>query len=86
MIRYLSTSMPLIEELSADGERINVEEEEDAPPVEIPAIDTKQCCERTFITFSNDAVMESNFNRSKPISPKPNICPITRFAALFLFI
>lgn len=87
MIHYLSTTMPLIEELGQDGDRINVEEEEDAPaPSTEPApSDSKQRCERTFITFPNENVLESYINQSKVNPPKKNICPITRSAPFMLF-
>ncbi len=83
-IRYLSTSMPLIEELNPETERINVEEDEikeESPPVETMAVattDNKQCCERTFITFSTDSLMEANFSRKRVNPPQKNVCPITR--------
>lgn len=82
MIRYFSTTMPLMEELGNDSERINVEEEEEssATPTEpIPTTESKQCCERTFITFSNDDVFKTNLGWSKLVPPKRSICPITRF-------
>lgn len=84
-IRYLSTSMPLIEELNPEAERINVEEDEvkeENVPADTAVVatntDSKQCCERTFITFSNDSILESNFSRKKVSPHQKNFCPITR--------
>lgn len=86
-IRYLSTSMPLIEELNPETERINVEEDEvkeekeenmPADTATVATIDNKQCCERTFITFSNDSVLETNFSRKKVQPHQKNFCPITK--------
>ena len=88
MIRYLSTTMPLIEEIEQDGDRINVEEEEEtpaAPAAEKAPIDSKQVCERTFITFSSDSVLESNFNRTKANPPKKSICPLSKSVPFFCF-
>lgn len=85
IIRYLSTSMPLIEELNPETERINVEEDEikeENPLVEATSAastgDNKQCCERTFITFSNSSLLEANFSRKKVTAHQKNFCPITR--------
>lgn len=86
-IRYLSTSMPLIEELNPETERINVEEDEvkeekeenmPADTATVATIDNKLCCERTFITFSNDSVLETNFSRKKVQPHQKNFCPITK--------
>ena len=84
-IRYLSTSMPLIQEVNPEADRINVEEDEekeDNPVVAedgtVATVDSKQCSERTFITFSNDNVFEANFSRTKPTAHQKNFCPITR--------
>ena len=85
IIRYLSTSMPLIEELNPETERIYVEEDEikeESPLVEATSApftgDNKQCCERTFITFSNSSLLEANFSRKKVTAHQKNFCPITR--------
>ena len=79
-IRYLSTSMPMIQEL--DTERsINVEEEEETTPAETSTVG-KPCCERTFITFSKDGLLESNFHRTKVVAPQKSICPITRYPSI----
>ncbi|KAI9560151.1 hypothetical protein GHT06_014162 [Daphnia sinensis] len=74
-IRYLSTSMPLIQELNAEPERINTDT--------LAPVDGKLCCERTFITFSDDSVLEANFNRKKITPPQKNFCPITRQRAKY---
>jgi len=77
-IRYLSTSMPMIQELDVERS-INVEEEEDTPPATTESSTVgKPCCERTFITFSKDDLLESNFKRTKVVAPQKSICPITR--------
>lgn len=83
MIRYLSTTMPLIAELpSKEGEGINIEDIEtkkDGETSPVPADNSeKKVCERTFITCSNDSVMDANFNRTKVTPPVKNFCPITR--------
>ncbi|EFX87536.1 hypothetical protein DAPPUDRAFT_187339 [Daphnia pulex] len=65
-IRYLSTSMPLIQENGT-----------------VATVDSKQCCERTFVTFSNDSVLEANFSRTKVTPPQKNFCPITRQRAKY---
>ena len=82
-ISYLSTSMPSLEDFSPEMDGINVEEDEvnkDAV-VEPETVnsDVKQCCERTFITFSDDCVLKDNFSQSKEKPPLKNICPITRY-------
>lgn len=77
--------MPLIQEVNPEADRINVEEDEEKednnPVVEngtVATVDSKQCCERTFVTFSNDSVLEANFSRTKVTAPQKNLCPITR--------
>ncbi|XP_057365892.1 vacuolar protein sorting-associated protein 72 homolog [Daphnia carinata] len=88
-IRYLSTSMPLIQELNAEPERINVEEDEDKEENLVnqtgisALVDSKSCCERTFITFSTDSLVEANFSRKKVNPPQKNVCPITRQRAKY---
>nr|CAH0113250.1 unnamed protein product [Daphnia galeata] len=89
-IRYLSTSMPVIQEVNPEADRINVEEDEekeDNPVVAedgtVATVDSKQCSERTFITFSNDNVFEANFSRTKPTAHQKNFCPITRQRAKY---
>lgn len=91
-IRYLSTSMPLIQEVNPEADRINVEEDEEKednnPVVEngtVATVDSKQCCERTFVTFSNDSVLEANFSRTKVTAPQKNLCPITRSVWVIVF-
>lgn len=84
MIRYLSTTMPLIEEISSkEADGVNIEEVEPKSKDEnavVPADinEKKQCCERTFITFPDDCVIDTNFNRTKATPPVKNFCPITR--------
>ena len=84
-IRYLSTSMPLIQEVNAEAERINVEEDEEKEENQVvengtvATVDSKQSCERTFITFSNENFFETNFSRTKITPLQKNFCPITRY-------
>ena len=81
-IQYLSTIMPLVEDVTFDNERsINVEEDikmDEAPVAEF-IIDSKQRCERTFVTFSTDKDFDHVFKKTKETPPQKNICPITRF-------
>lgn len=80
-IRYLSTSMPMIQELETERS-INVEEEEESTPPADTSTAVKPCCERTFITFSKDNLLEANFNRTKVVAPQKSICPITRYPSI----
>jgi len=81
-ISYFSTSMPLVEELNSENDQLNVEEDEVKkeeivkPEATLP--DSKQNCERTFITFSDDSTLKANFNHVVEKKPQKNICPITR--------
>jgi len=88
MISYLSTSMPLVEPFNPEIDQLNVEEdeikkEEVINKPEPTAVDNKQCCERTFITFSDDSTLKSKFSHISKKKPPTNICPITRLPARY---
>ena len=81
-ISYFSTTMPLVEELNPELDQLNVEEDdikkEETDKPEMAPLDSKQSCERTFITFSDDSTLKGNFNLPVGKKPQKNICPITR--------
>lgn len=88
IIRYHSVSMPLIEELPAEAEKINVVDDRD-PSLETqeteksPGNSGKERCSRNFITFTDERTFREYFSNSKPQIPQRNICPITRMPARY---
>lgn len=86
-ISYFSTTMPLVEELNPELDQLNVEEDdikkEETDKPEMAPLDSKQSCERTFITFSDDSTLKGNFNLTVGKKPQKNICPITRLPARY---
>merc|ERR1719319_1133678 len=92
-VRYQSVTMPRVEP------KVDVKEEEDVkpetamdcdaddvfekkPPLE--EIDTKPSSQgRTFISFTDDDTMKSNFSKSSYKIPSVKTCPITRLPAKY---
>lgn len=80
-ISYISTTMPLVEELNPEMDQLNVEDDikkEEIDKPEVALSDSKQSCERTFISFSDDSTLKVNFNHVVEKKPQKNVCPITR--------
>ncbi|GAB6019123.1 Vacuolar protein sorting-associated protein 72, variant 2 [Chamberlinius hualienensis] len=86
LIRYQSVSMPLIEELPSESEKIDVvEDKEMVEAVVENKTDsvTKERCSRNFITFTDENTFREIFQHSKPTVPQKNVCPITRLPARY---
>ncbi|CAH1789648.1 unnamed protein product [Owenia fusiformis] len=77
IIRYHSTSMPVVEESS----EINVETELEPQPVK-PPVETEKCS-RTFITFTDERTFDEYFPNTKPKPKVKSYCPVTRLPAKY---
>ena len=87
-IRYLSTAMPLVQEVEAKEEKISVdddvEDSSEKKEEEKKSKDSSKRHERTFLTFSDFATMRSTFPQKKPKNSQQKICPITRLPAKYV--
>ena len=94
-IRYLSTTMPMIDDsdsgCAGKEERISVDDDDsqDLESEQQPQRDSgnssasKPSQERTFLTFSDFDTFRSSFPRSKARNSQQKICPITRLPAKY---
>lgn len=94
-IRYLSTTMPVIDDsdsgCAGKEERISVDDDDsqDLESEQQPQRDSgnssasKPSHERTFLTFSDFDTFRSSFPRSKARNSQQKICPITRLPAKY---
>lgn len=93
-IRYLSTSMPLVQELdaksSATEEKISVDDDNEEA-VKNEKVEAEKASssrapkhERTFLTFSDHDTLRETFPQKKPRVTQQKICPITRLPAKYV--
>ncbi|CAL1530304.1 unnamed protein product [Lymnaea stagnalis] len=89
IIRYHSLTMPLIEELPYEPD-VDVDSEEYALRHSLRVLETKkpeltvdEKCERTFITFTDEATFREVFSQVKRKPPGKSICPVTKLPAKY---
>ncbi|XP_043936455.1 vacuolar protein sorting-associated protein 72 homolog [Protopterus annectens] len=88
IIRYCSTTMPLITEITLKEENVDVEglDQEVQQTSEVPQTTQNALgkCSRSFITFSDDETFERLFPKSKILrAPVKEICPVTHKPARY---
>ncbi|BFZ00940.1 hypothetical protein BsWGS_03980 [Bradybaena similaris] len=81
IIRYHSLTMPLIEELPYEPD-VDVDSEEVAETKK-PELSVDEKCERTFITFTDEATFKEIFPQIKSKTPSRAICPVTKLPAKY---
>ncbi|KAL3869240.1 hypothetical protein ACJMK2_041947 [Sinanodonta woodiana] len=84
MIRYHSTTMPLIEDITTEME-INVEGDGEQSKKEEPANSKENTdkCSRTFIIFTDERTFKDYFPKKKIKPPNKQYCPVTRLPAKY---
>ncbi|KAK3585002.1 hypothetical protein CHS0354_024915 [Potamilus streckersoni] len=84
MIRYHSTTMPLIEDITAEME-INVEGDGEQSKKEESTNSKENIdkCSRTFIIFTDERTFKDYFPKKKIKPPNKQYCPVTRLPAKY---